>query len=290
MKNWKKTMTLGICIVVLTSCSAPTFLMKNQEENVYEKQVELAAKDQIPKGFFPVDLDVVAIGDSLTEGVGDETKEGGYVPFIEKYISEQNEVDDVQITNLGKRGNRTDQLLARLNQDSIAEKVSRADMIYLTIGGNDVMKVVRDYFYNISIKTFKTEQVKYEKRLNQVFQRIRQLNPDAHIYLVGFYNPFFKTLSDVKEINVVIDEWNEASKKIALKYDNVTYVKVDDIFYKSEDNLFGKDEFHPNQKGYKLMAERIRQSMQKEDPLLGKKGEMNQKGEEIKNNKAKGNE
>ncbi|MEC0665607.1 GDSL-type esterase/lipase family protein [Priestia flexa] len=272
MKKWRKIIVASVCSVTLASCSQPTFLV-NQEDVVDQKEVQLTEKEQIPKGFFPVELEAVAIGDSLTEGIGDESKKGGYVPFIEQYIAKKNEVENVTISNLGKKGNRTDQLLARLKNPSIASKVSRADMIYVTIGGNDVMKVVRDYFYDISIKTFETEKSKYEKRLNEVFQRIRKLNPNAHIYLIGFYNPFFKTLSDMKEINVVIDEWNQASQQVAMNYENVTYVKIDDVFYDSSDNLLGKDEFHPNKKGYELMAERISDAMEEEDPLLGQNKE-----------------
>ncbi|KSU88995.1 GDSL family lipase [Bacillus sp. VT 712] len=272
MKKWRKIIVASVCSVTLASCSQPTVLV-NQEDVVDQKEVQLTEKEQIPKGFFPVELEAVAIGDSLTEGIGDESKKGGYVPFIEQYIAKQNEVENVTISNLGKKGNRTDQLLARLKDPSIASKVSRADMIYVTIGGNDVMKVVRDYFYDISIKTFETEKSKYEKRLNEVFQRIRKLNPNAHIYLIGFYNPFFKTLSDMKEINVVIDEWNQASQQVAMNYENVTYVKIDDVFYDSSDNLLGKDEFHPNKKGYELMAERISDAMEEEDPLLGQNKE-----------------
>ncbi|MGF9889898.1 SGNH/GDSL hydrolase family protein [Priestia megaterium] len=269
MRKWKNIVISSMSAVVLASCSTTTFLPTDNKEEAVQKEVDLTPKKHIPKGFFPVDLDIVAIGDSLTEGVGDESKKGGYVPYLTKYLSKQNEVQNVRTENLGKRGNRTDQLLARLNQPGVAAEVSRADIVFLTIGGNDVMKVVRDYFYNISIKTFESQQSKYEKRLNDVFSRIRKLNPNAHIYLIGFYNPFFKSLSDVKEINVVINEWNAASEKIASQYDNVSYVKIDDIFYDSDVNLLGKDEFHPNKKGYKLMAERISKSMEEEDPLVG---------------------
>jgi lysophospholipase L1-like esterase len=265
--------------VVLASCSTTTFLPTDNKEEAVQKEVDLTPKKHIPKGFFPVDLDIVAIGDSLTEGVGDESKKGGYVPYLTKYLSKQNEVQNVRTENLGKRGNRTDQLLARLNQPGVAAEVSRADIVF---------------FYNISIKTFESQQSKYEKRLNDVFSRIRKLNPNAHIYLIGFYNPFFKSLSDVKEINVVINEWNAASEKIASQYDNVSYVKIDDIFYDSDVNLLGKDEFHPNKKGYKLMAERISKSMEEEDPLVG--DQKKETAEEVtsdekeKNTKESGNE
>lgn len=107
-----------------------------------------------------------------------------------------------------------DQLLVRLNQLGVVVEVLRVDIVFLMIGGNDVMKVVRDYFYNILIKMFELQQLKYERCLNDVFLCICKFNFNVYIYLIGFYNLFFKLLSDVKEINVVINEWNVVSEKI----------------------------------------------------------------------------
>ncbi|MFC3885233.1 SGNH/GDSL hydrolase family protein [Bacillus songklensis] len=236
-----------------------------QSDELETRQTDLQVKAHIPKGFFPVDLNIVAIGDSLTEGVGDSSKQGGYVPGVVKFISRQKSVDDVRVTNLGKRGNRTDQLLQRLNQEDIVAQVARADIIFMTIGGNDMMKVVRDFFYNISLQTFDKEQVKYEKRLSKVLQRIRQINPDAHIYLIGFYNPFLHSLSSVNEINVVVKQWNESSEKVASKFKGVTYVKVEDLFEVKEP-LLAKDQFHPNKKGYELIAQRINEYVLDQQP------------------------
>lgn len=251
----KKWFYCFICACLLTACSSPAFLMRQPLE-MEDKQTNLQVKSHIPKGFFPVDLNIVAIGDSLTEGVGDSSKQGGYVPYVVKFISEQKAVDDVRVSNLGKRGNRTDQLLERLKQEEVVAKVSRADIVFMTIGGNDMMKVVRDFFYNISLKTFEKEQSKYEARLSQVLDRIREINPDAHIYLIGFYNPFLHSLKSVNEINVIVKQWNEASEKVAGRYKDVTYVNVEDVF-EVQESLLAKDQFHPNKKGYELIAQRI---------------------------------
>ncbi|HWO98264.1 MAG TPA: SGNH/GDSL hydrolase family protein [Bacillus sp. (in: firmicutes)] len=251
----RKWLYCFVCACLLTACSSPAFSMRQPLE-VEAKQTNLQAKSHIPKGFFPVDLNIVAIGDSLTQGVGDSSKQGGYVPYVVKFISEQKAVDDVRVSNLGKRGNRTDQLLERLNQDEIIAQVSRADIVFMTIGGNDMMKVVRDFFYNISLRTFEKEQGKYEERLSQVLKRIREINPDAHIYLIGFYNPFLHSLKSVNEINIIVKQWNEASKKVAGDYEDVTYVNVEDVFA-VQDSLLAKDQFHPNKKGYELIAQRI---------------------------------
>ncbi|WP_078409707.1 SGNH/GDSL hydrolase family protein [Priestia abyssalis] len=251
----KKWFYCFVCACFLTACSSPAFLMKQPLE-IEAKQTNLQVKSHIPKGFFPVDLNIVAIGDSLTEGVGDSSKQGGYVPYVVKFISEHKAVDDVRVSNLGKRGNRTDQLLERLKQEEVVAKVSRADIVFMTIGGNDMMKVVRDFFYNISLKTFEKEQSKYEARLSRVLERIREINPGGHIYLIGFYNPFLHSLKSVNEINIIVKQWNEASEKVAGRYKDVTYVNVEDVF-EVQESLLAKDQFHPNKKGYELIAQRI---------------------------------
>ena len=66
---------------------------------------------------FKKDLRIVSIGDSLTEGVGDETESGGYVGIL-NHTFEDNQLN-IRIENYGKKGNRTDQLLKRLHQDEM---------------------------------------------------------------------------------------------------------------------------------------------------------------------------
>ena len=46
--------------------------------------------------------------------------------------------------NLAKRGRRSDQLIEQLEEPEIQASVKKADLIYLTIGGNDIMKVVKE--------------------------------------------------------------------------------------------------------------------------------------------------
>ncbi|WP_416406621.1 hypothetical protein [Priestia megaterium] len=74
MRKWKSIVISSMSAVVLASCSTTTFLPTDNKEEAVQKEVDLTPKKHIPKGFFPVDLDIVAIGDSLTEGVGDESK------------------------------------------------------------------------------------------------------------------------------------------------------------------------------------------------------------------------
>lgn len=61
-----------------------------------------------------VPIKLVAMGDSLTEGVGDEEKNGGYVGIIPDKLEEQPNVPSVDTSNYGVSGNKITQLEKRL--------------------------------------------------------------------------------------------------------------------------------------------------------------------------------
>lgn len=205
--------------------------------------------------FTKSDLEIVAIGDSLTQGVGDETDNGGYVGILENTLNESTQT--VNIENYGKRGNRTDQLLKRLEKPEIAASLANADVIIITIGANDIMKVVKDNFSNLQYEPFAAEQKAYEDRLRKIFDKMTEYNPEADIYLVGFYNPFENYFEHVNELKQVIDNWNSTSRAVVQDYEQVTYVPVQDLFSAGESRYFAEDNFHPNQRGYLEIAERI---------------------------------
>ena len=49
------------------------------------------------------------------------------------------------------KGSRTDQLLERLKEKEVQEGLKDADYILFTIGGNDLMKVVRQNFAHLTL-------------------------------------------------------------------------------------------------------------------------------------------
>lgn len=61
-----------------------------------------------------IPINLVAMGDSLTEGVGDENKDGGYVGIIPKKLEEEPNVPSVKTSNYGVSGNKITQLEKRL--------------------------------------------------------------------------------------------------------------------------------------------------------------------------------
>ncbi|MDY0404469.1 SGNH/GDSL hydrolase family protein [Virgibacillus sp. 179-BFC.A HS] len=206
-------------------------------------------------GFFlPEKTNFVAIGDSLTQGVGDVTNQGGYVGLLDDTINQDKKLATFE--NYGKRGNRTDQLIKRLDEDEIAESVKKADVILITIGANDIMEVLKENITNITMSVFAEERVHYEDRLHVLFDKLRILNKNAKIYLVGFYNPFEQYFQDIDELDEIVDRWNATSRKVVATYDDITFIPTKDLFH-NKSNLFASDNFHPNIYGYELIAKRV---------------------------------
>ncbi len=252
----KKFTLLNVLIILLLgACSPFENLQKGNFNNV--KKTGLEIKEALPDSFFPRELHIVAAGDSLTQGVGDSTNSGGYIPYLTDDLENEKTIRNANFENFGVRGNRTDQLLKRLQDKKLQSSIEEADLIILTIGGNDLMKVVKENFSNLRLDPFLIGQKRFAEQLQEIFKSIRNGNQEAPIVLVGLYNPFFNWFADVEEMNQIVDEWNRESNSIVERDGNAYFVDIHDIFLNNEENLLYTDYFHPNDRGYQLIADRI---------------------------------
>src|SRR5699024_10860461 len=89
--------------------------------------------------FFAQDVKVVALGDSLTKGSGDETKNGGYIGVLDDTLNAEQQ--QVEFQNFAISGSRSGQLLNRLEEEEVIYAVADADIVLITIGANDIMQV-----------------------------------------------------------------------------------------------------------------------------------------------------
>ncbi|WP_449354969.1 SGNH/GDSL hydrolase family protein [Virgibacillus natechei] len=201
------------------------------------------------------DTHIVAVGDSLTQGVGSSNDQGGYIEILERTINAEDQL--VSIDNFGVRGDRSDQLLERLDNPEVSSALEDADIVLITIGANDIMKVVRENFANLTIEEFKEERINYEETLNQVFTRLRNINPNSDIYLLGFYNPFEQYFQDIEELGMIVESWNKTGSDIAEEDEAITFIPTVDLFDDADIDLFADDNFHPNDFGYHRMARRV---------------------------------
>lgn len=230
-------------------------------------------------------LRLSAVGDSLTEGIGDTTHTGGYVPLLQTDLSEHYPIDVVQAENFGKSGDRSDQILKRIKKnEDMQNSIRKADVILVTVGGNDLMKVIQSQIFNkLSIKKFVKPREKYQKELEKMYTEIRVLNPNAPIYQLGIYNPFYKSFSEIEEMQEIVDYWNEGSKEFVDAQENAFFVPINDEIYNGlpelgtstsgttdssisknalNDLISEEDSFHPNNLGYQIIANAFRAKME----------------------------
>ncbi|MFB6466114.1 SGNH/GDSL hydrolase family protein [Cytobacillus sp. Hz8] len=229
----------------------------NKENLIKYKESGLSTKASVPNDFVPIQLKVVSIGDSLTEGIGDSTKRGGYLPYLKKHLEKEKGIKEVEFSNFGVKGNRSSQILERLHQPEVGEALRESDMVIMTMGGNDLMKVVKENFLHLQVQDFDKEKQNYKNNLQEMLKLIRKENPVVTIVLIGLYNPFSHWFSNVKEMDHILNDWNNTSKSVLSEYDQTFFVEIADIFKKNEEELLYTDYFHPNDKGYKLIANRV---------------------------------
>ncbi|WP_144463741.1 SGNH/GDSL hydrolase family protein [Siminovitchia fortis] len=247
----KKIVFALMCFVLLLAGCA------NHTRELGKKEPALEHKQMPPEDFIPQDVKIVSVGDSLTQGVGSDDKHGGYIPFLKENLENLKGINKAEFENHGKKGNRTDQLLSRLQQPEVQSDITDADFVIITIGGNDVMQVFRENLLGLKLNKFIAAEDEYQDRLDDILTLIRSYNSDAGIVLVGIYNPFIKWFSDIKEMDQIVDNWNNVSSETIAKYDHALFVPVADIFENNEESLLYTDYFHPNTRGYELIAERI---------------------------------
>lgn len=215
-------------------------------------------KTQLPQAkLITYNYRIVALGDSLTEGVGNE-KRHGYVGITAAALKKQKNVKQVSYKDLGHRGDTSADLLNVLKKPETRQSVSRANTIFLTIGGNDLVHVLRNHFMNLTASDFSSEQKKFSVNLQQIFTDIRKLNPHASVYYFGLYNPFEDYLGQAnKDFVPILNHWNANSKKIASHYTGIHFIPTYDIFRGKVNTLLYDDHFHPNSEGYQLLSTRL---------------------------------
>ena len=220
-------------------------------------------------------VNYVAIGDSLTKGVGDSTNQGGFVPLLAQSLTNETDLEFKAI-NYGVSGNTSGQILLRMQEKKeIRKDLKRAQLLTITVGGNDLRKAILEDTSNLDLDRFEKASKAYEKNLKQIIELARKDNPDLPVYVVGIYNPLYLNFPDLTELQTLVDQWNQRTEEILSAYQGVYFVPINDLLYKgidgksgvteselgketvTNDALYDEDSFHPNNTGYEIMKEAV---------------------------------
>lgn len=192
---------------------------------------------------------VLALGDSLTRGRGDEGGEG-YVGDVAAEMRRRRPgltVENLAVDGLESEG--LAEMLAHPNPQALA---GAAGLILLSIGGNDLSHAVGGSAAGAGLAGAKQ---RLEANLDGILGLLRRLNPSAPIVLLTLYNPA-GSAGGLSELgSEVIVDWNAAIERIAVRH-GARAVPLRDLFDGHPERL-SADHFHPNAAGYRLIGNRV---------------------------------
>ena len=201
-------------------------------------------------------LRVVVIGDSLAFGAGDET--GGGIPGRLPNELRAHHSGTIDVQNLGANGATTEDVQARLREQSVRDGVYIADVIVLSVGANDAFQTTDLRAQAIAHREEFAKEIL--QKVAAVVSELRAINPDAEILILGGYNPFPENpLSS--GINSYMKKWDSLLDDKFAADPYVDVVKLSDIL-DGPDKLSSIDHFHPSGASYAAIAKRIAEMMQ----------------------------
>lgn len=206
------------------------------------------------------------LGDSIASGYGLENIHDSYASLISAEKS-------YYLTNDAVPGHKTNDLLNVIcNSKDARESVTNADVIAISIGGNDLIGLfanadtatILDIMLNgVNAKVVDEFVNKVTRNLDSACTEIRSLNPDAPIILQTIYNPLYANKeygAYASSAEMFVPVMMEILDGMCRKYENVftadVYTAFDNYYEENKSyDLIQSDGIHPSVKGHKLIAE-----------------------------------
>ncbi len=189
------------------------------------------------------------VGDSLARGMGDDSGLGIGGRLVTELHARH--VPSNNIVNLGVSGARSTDLLHQLESPGVRRVLSEANVIIVSIGGNDLWG---DNFRNGPPANPEKTMESVLERIGEVVHIVRTTSPHARVFVIGLYNPFINAPFG-HMLDPAVHHWN--AKLIDRFADDalVTIVQTSDIF--AYNDRLSADRFHPSGDGYERIARRI---------------------------------
>lgn len=199
-------------------------------------------------------LNYVVLGDSIAWGSGVYNSEKA---CYGRLVADTNGYDYV---NYGVNGFRTMDLIDLLDEEQTAADVAGADIISLSIGGNDYLQQnLPKIFVQVMGGNYKIvndiEEI-FRENFAVIMDRIKELNPDVTLLVQTLYNPRMDLLRDfygiaVERINRSIYAYLEENPGA------FEVVDVNAVFTPDHPEYIALDTIHPSAVGNEKIAELV---------------------------------
>lgn len=197
----------------------------------------------------------VALGDSITAGVGTTMFSPGFVQRFRR-LAEKELEDRVSLQIFAHSGFKTQDILKEMDNPYIRKYLNAADIITITAGGNDLIQAARKYKSDGNENDFQMALKECNENLLKCLKELYRIKHDTFrpyiIRLINLYNPFPEDQLAVKWINKFTQLLRGLSKE-----PHVEIVDVEKSFSGHEQEYLSMDHIHPNNRGYEIIAKNL---------------------------------
>jgi lysophospholipase L1-like esterase len=138
-------------------------------ESALEASTQISAvPENQPQTVIPADgFNILALGDSLTRGIGDPNGKG-YVGFLRDSLSAKTE-EELSVFNFGISGFTSERLYSQISQAEVQKQIGSADAILITIGGNDLFRGGQALI-DMDLRQIEESMKSFSQNANQLFE------------------------------------------------------------------------------------------------------------------------
>lgn len=195
----------------------------------------------------------VAIGDSLTVGLGSDLFSPG---FVGRYAEDASNSlhRHIVVDKFARSGSTSGEILNALYVPAICDALAASDIVTITAGANDLIDAAEAFLTNQNEEQLFLALETSTTNIKKMIERIHDLHDPAHycyaMRLLNLYNPF---------PNIPLaDPWIQRFNARLAEFERFPHIKVADIysaFQGRQQELLTPHGIHPNDHGYEVMAD-----------------------------------
>jgi lysophospholipase L1-like esterase len=197
----------------------------------------------------------LALGDSIIRGyrIADDQN------LVSQFSTQlqQQTGKTVQSNNEGIIGITSAKLHNLIQEGTFDAAIKEADIITVNVGGNDVLKAVKQADLYSALKSFDSLQSGFSENLSNMAARINELNPSATVVFLELYNPMPSDHQFYSLADKLLPKWNIKIYEVAKDTPSSVVVQTTKVI--NSDNLenLASDGVHPSASGYSAISEQM---------------------------------
>lgn len=214
-------------------------------------------------------INYLALGDSLAAGqLSDKSKpidENGYGKGYADFLAQQ--LDELDVLgnynkNFAKSGHTITGIVEDIGSNieidnvSIQSAIAEADIITLSAGVNDILKLIDRSDFSYDEAELEAGLQKVGEDLGKTLMQITNLNSDAKVYIMGYYNAFPYVPESIQKEKIIplLTILNGIINEVAQPF-GATFVPTEAAIDKSiKTYIDNPEDIHPNELGYQVLA------------------------------------